>query len=113
MTTQPTNLTTERSSSRALSMRPSNFQMTVIFTELAGKTLLTWRMLHETAAKCDEVRSFVVEANEQNFDRLEAELRGHVVDVAQVLDDVVHGARAYASGRAIKNSSVTAAYSSR
>jgi hypothetical protein len=28
----------------------------------------------ESAAGCDKVRKFAVEANEQNFDRLEAEL---------------------------------------
>ncbi|WP_307439822.1 SRPBCC family protein [Bacillus sp. V2I10] len=50
------------------------FLLTVTFTELGGKTELTWRMLHESAAECDKVRRFAVEANEQNFDRLEAQL---------------------------------------
>jgi len=50
------------------------FQVTATFTELAGKTRLTFRMLFETAAECDKVKGFAVDANEQNFDRLEAEL---------------------------------------
>ncbi|MEA3208698.1 MAG: hypothetical protein QOE70_1755 [Chthoniobacter sp.] len=50
------------------------FQMSILFGERGGKTELTWRMLFDTVAKCDEVRAFVAEANEQNFDRLETEL---------------------------------------
>jgi uncharacterized protein YndB with AHSA1/START domain len=50
------------------------FQMTVTFVEQDGKTKLTWRMLFKSAAECDKVRVFAVEANEQNFDRLEAQL---------------------------------------
>ena len=50
------------------------FQVTATFTEQAGKTKLTFRMLFETAAECERVKVFAAEANEQNFDRLEAEL---------------------------------------
>lgn len=50
------------------------FQMTVSFTEQAGGTLLDWRMLFETAEVCDQVKTFAVDANEQNFDRLAAQL---------------------------------------
>lgn len=50
------------------------FQMMVTFAEESGKTRLTWYMRHETVAKCEEVKPFVEVANEQNFDRLEAEL---------------------------------------
>ncbi len=50
------------------------FHMTMIFDEQAGKTLLTWRMFFESKAECDKVKTFAVEANEQNFDRLEAQL---------------------------------------
>ena len=39
-----------------------------------GKTRITWRMLFESAAECERVKRFAVEANEQNLDRLEAEL---------------------------------------
>jgi uncharacterized protein YndB with AHSA1/START domain len=51
-----------------------NFQMTILLSDQGGKTKLTWRMLHESVEKCDAVKSLVAEANEQNFDRLEAEL---------------------------------------
>jgi uncharacterized protein YndB with AHSA1/START domain len=50
------------------------FQVTATFGEQAGKTTLTFRMLFETAAECNKVKRYAVEANEQNFDRLEAEL---------------------------------------
>jgi uncharacterized protein YndB with AHSA1/START domain len=50
------------------------FQMTMTFATEAGQTRLTWRMLFESAEAAEAVRSFVVEANEQNFDRLEAQL---------------------------------------
>ncbi|HYE36775.1 SRPBCC family protein [Methylocaldum sp.] len=50
------------------------FQMTVTFTEQAGRTRLDWRMLFESAVECDKVRAVCVEANEQNFDRLQAQL---------------------------------------
>jgi uncharacterized protein YndB with AHSA1/START domain len=50
------------------------FQVTATFAEQAGRTRLTFRMLFESAAKCEMVKGFAVEANEQNFDRLEVEL---------------------------------------
>jgi uncharacterized protein YndB with AHSA1/START domain len=50
------------------------FRLTIALTEQAGKTKITWRMLFESAAECDRVKKFAVEANEQNLDRLEAEL---------------------------------------
>jgi len=50
------------------------FQMTITFADQAGKTGLTWRMLFESAAECDRVKTYAVEANEQNLDRLEAQL---------------------------------------
>ena len=50
------------------------FQMTILLAERGGKTQITWRMLHPTVEKRDQVKPFVVEANEQNFDKLEAEL---------------------------------------
>jgi len=51
-----------------------HFQVTATFDEQAGKTLLTFRMAFKSAAECDKVKSYAVEANEQNFDRLEAQL---------------------------------------
>ena len=50
------------------------FHVTATFAEQAGKTRLTFQMLFETAAECDKVKKYAVEANEQNFDRLEAQL---------------------------------------
>lgn len=50
------------------------FQMTMIFGGQNGKTELTWRMLFESAADCDRFKPFIIEANEQNFDRLAAHL---------------------------------------
>jgi uncharacterized protein YndB with AHSA1/START domain len=50
------------------------FLVTATFAEQAGKTKVTFQMLFETAAACEKVKGFAVEANEQNFDRLGAEL---------------------------------------
>jgi uncharacterized protein YndB with AHSA1/START domain len=50
------------------------FLVTATFAEQAGKTKVTFQMLFETAAAREKVKGFAVEANEQNFDRLEAEL---------------------------------------
>ena len=51
------------------------FRMTMTFVEQDGKTLLTWRMLFESVDECVKLRSFIADANEQNFDRLEAHLK--------------------------------------
>lgn len=52
-----------------------HFHVTATFTEQeGGKTRLTWRMLFDTAAEYEKVKAFVVVANEQNLDRLEAHL---------------------------------------
>jgi hypothetical protein len=37
-------------------------------------TLVYWRLLFDSADECARIRSVVVEANEQNLDRLEAHL---------------------------------------
>lgn len=50
------------------------FQMTILLEERDARTQLTWRMLHPTVEKSRAVRDFVVPANEENFDRIEAEL---------------------------------------
>lgn len=50
------------------------FRVIATFAEQAGKTKLTFRMLFDTVAECERVKVFAVEANEQNFDRLAAEL---------------------------------------
>ena len=50
------------------------YEMTISLEEHGGGTRLSWRMRHATAAECARVRPFVVAGNEQNFDRLAAEL---------------------------------------
>jgi len=50
------------------------FQLTATFADQAGKTTLTWRMLFESVTERQKVERYAVEANEQNLDRLEAEL---------------------------------------
>jgi uncharacterized protein YndB with AHSA1/START domain len=52
------------------------FRMTMTFANEAGKTRLTWLMAFESAQEAARVRAFVAEANEQNFDRLQAMLEG-------------------------------------
>jgi uncharacterized protein YndB with AHSA1/START domain len=51
------------------------FQVTATFAAEAGKTRVTFEMLFETAAECEKIKVYAVDANEQNFDRLEAQLR--------------------------------------
>ncbi len=74
------------------------FEMTITLTAESGKTRIGWRMLFETAADRDRIAKFSVDANEQNLDRLEAELarpaRGGV-------DDDPHGIR-QAAGRELR-----------
>ncbi|OGC78688.1 MAG: polyketide cyclase [candidate division Zixibacteria bacterium RBG_16_50_21] len=50
------------------------FQVTAIFEDLGVKTKVTFRMLFETVAECNRVKVYAADANEENFDRLEAEL---------------------------------------
>lgn len=52
------------------------FQLTISFAETAGRTTLTWRQRFAHAAAFERARSFLIEANEQNFDRLNAVLAG-------------------------------------
>jgi uncharacterized protein YndB with AHSA1/START domain len=50
------------------------FQMTMTFAEQSGYTELRWSILFESAAELSRVQSLITEANEQNFDRLQAYL---------------------------------------
>jgi len=52
-----------------------HFQLTATFEEVDGKTRLTWRQLFENAATFNAVKNIAVPANEQNLDRLEAQLK--------------------------------------
>jgi len=49
--------------------------MTITFTARGDQTLVGWRQVFDTAAHRESIAAFVVEANEQNLDRLAAEVR--------------------------------------
>ena len=50
------------------------FRVEATFDAEAEKTRVTFRMIFESVAACDQVKGYVVEANEQNFDRLAVQL---------------------------------------
>lgn len=52
------------------------FRVVATFDAVEGGTLLTFRMIFETTDMRDRVASVVVPANEENFDRLAAQLDG-------------------------------------
>lgn len=52
-----------------------NFIMTLTFADEAGKTRLGWHFSFEAAEQAESVRERIIVANEENFDRLEAELK--------------------------------------
>ncbi|WP_111306834.1 SRPBCC family protein [Confluentibacter sediminis] len=52
------------------------FDMEVAFEEInPSKTNITFRMIFNTVGECHKMKAFVVPKNEENFDRLERELR--------------------------------------
>ena len=52
------------------------FTVVAAFEETAkDRTRIVFKMLFETAAECNKLKPFVPEKNEENFDRLEAELK--------------------------------------
>jgi uncharacterized protein YndB with AHSA1/START domain len=52
-----------------------HFEMTITFAEEAGKTRIGWRQLFNSADERERIARFAVDANEQNLDRLEAQLK--------------------------------------
>jgi uncharacterized protein YndB with AHSA1/START domain len=52
-----------------------HFMLTVTLTAREGGTQLRWRQVFDTAEHRDQVMPFVEPANEQNLDRLAAEVR--------------------------------------
>lgn len=53
------------------------FQVIVTFDDLIqDKTKVVFKMLFETAGECNKIKKFVVDKNEENFDKLETELTG-------------------------------------
>ena len=47
------------------------FKMTMTFSDRSAATELTWQMLFEDAAEARALERVILEANEQNFDRLQ------------------------------------------
>jgi len=55
-------------------MSGHHFEMTITLADQGGRTLVGWRQLFDTAAERERIAQFVIPANEQNLDRLEAEV---------------------------------------
>ena len=55
------------------------FTMTMTFSDLGGRTHVTWRMRFDAEEEANKVRGFVIDANEENFDRL----AGHLASVTE------------------------------
>ena len=52
------------------------FQIIATFEELSNdETKVTFRMIFSTPEECNQVKVYAIEKNEENFDRLEMELR--------------------------------------
>ena len=58
------------------------YEMVISLEAQGGRTAVTWRMRHATAEECAKVKPFVVAGNEQNFDRLAAELARMAADAS-------------------------------
>jgi uncharacterized protein YndB with AHSA1/START domain len=52
-----------------------HFTVIASFDETGGKTRLTYRMVFDTTAVRDQVKTFASKANKESFDRLAAELK--------------------------------------
>lgn len=51
------------------------FQVVATFEEITSeKTKIVFRMIFDTPEECNKLRPFVLDKNEENFDRLEKEL---------------------------------------
>lgn len=51
------------------------FQVQATFDETGEKTTLTFKMIFLSAALCENLKPICIPSNEENFDRLEAELQ--------------------------------------
>lgn len=51
------------------------FEMTITFTEEGGKTRVGWQQVFNSTEERDRIARFAGDANEQNLDRWEAELK--------------------------------------
>jgi len=52
------------------------FRMSMRFEEVEGGTKLSWEMAFEDGGQNENLKTFIVQANEENFDRLEVCLAG-------------------------------------
>ncbi len=52
-----------------------HFVLTITFADHGDQTLVGWRQVFDSAAERERVAAIVTEANEQNLDRLAAEVR--------------------------------------
>lgn len=55
-------------------LSPPTFRLVVTLVDAGSRTRLTWRQVFDSAADCERLRALAVPANEENLDRLEAEL---------------------------------------
>lgn len=51
-----------------------SFFMTILLDEESGGTRVTWRMLFDSAGELSGIRDVLSSANDENFDRLAAQL---------------------------------------
>ena len=52
------------------------FKVVVAFEKIAiNQTKIIFRMVFDTVEECNKIKRFAVDKNEENFDRLEAELK--------------------------------------
>lgn len=56
------------------------FEMTLTFAEREARTVVGWRQRFDSVAECRRVAPFVVEATEQNLDRLASEAQKVGID---------------------------------
>lgn len=52
-----------------------HFRMTITFDAQGAKTVVGWHQVFDTAAERQRIAEFVISANEENLDRLAAEVR--------------------------------------
>ena len=56
------------------------FKVVASFEQISsGRTKIVFKMLFETAEECAKIKAFAPQKNEENFDRLETELRKMII----------------------------------
>ncbi len=63
---------------------PHHFHMRISLEKQGGGTLVEWRMVFDSPEACAASKPVVVPSNEENFDRLEAELERAKADAFRV-----------------------------